>query len=79
MFCPSVGGASSGVASGLRGTGASGSSAFAAGHLPERQMPVAGKLAQRAGIRQRFELATFERRARAQVLHAGERLRGARR
>jgi hypothetical protein len=32
-----------------------------AGNLPERQMPIARKLAQRARIGQRFELAAHER------------------
>ena len=73
MFCPSVGGASSGVPSGALRHGRQGQLLLAARHLPERQMTVAGKRAQRAGIRERLELAARELRAQREVLHARER------
>ena len=42
-------------------------------------MAVAGQLAQRAGIGQRFEVAALERGAQRQILHAREGRRAARR
>ena len=45
---------------------------LAAGHLPESEMTVARQLAQRARIRQRFELAARKIRAQREVLHARE-------
>ena len=51
---------------------------LAAGDLPESQMTVAGQLAQRARVRQRFEFAARKIRAQREILHAGERLPAAR-